>query len=482
MIEHGRLGDLWGRVFTGSRRICSVVAGQVVEGRGDVLPIVDPASGARLATYRDAGAEIAAQAASSALRGAAAWQALPAAERARTLWGVGAALRRNLDILAEIDARTSGVPMRETRRAAMHAAEAFEHAAGWCGKVEGEPVGAVLVLTPTHAPLVAAAAQAAPALAAGNAVLIKPPAGSPLSALMLARLALEAGLPERVMNVVAGAAASTGEAALRSANLRRVAFAGDINAARAVARIAADSLKPGSYAVAGKTATLVFADCDPDGAVQGALAALRATQRHGGGAGARLLVERAAHDRVLAMLSAAVQGLVVGDPLAAATEIGALAGAFRSKRARELVDEAVGAGARIVAGDSKPARLAPGHFIAPTVLAGVTASMRVVREDVPGPVLCVLPFDDEAQAATLATDHVHDTSCAIWTGDGGRAHRLAGRIGAGLVCVNGFLDVPFATRPGATVREAIAACTRTRIVELDGAWTAPPAARVPSAA
>lgn len=470
MIEHGRLGELWGRVFTGSRHVYSFVAGQQAEGRGDPQKIVDPASGKVLASYRDAGAELAAQAASSAMRGAATWQALPVVERGRILWGIGARLRLNADVLAEVETRTSGVPIRETRRAVEHAAAMFEHYAGWCDKAEGEPLGAVLVLTPSHAPLAAAAAQAAPALAAGNAVVVKPAAAAPMSTLMLARLALDAGLPERVMNVVAGAAATTGEALLRSINLRRLSFVGAINPAKAVARIAADSLKPGAYAVAGKTATIVFADADLDGALQGALAALRATQRHGSRSGARLLVERAVHDRFVALLSGAAQGLVVGDPLAAGTELGPLATAALLRRATDLIELAVAEGARLVTGGAEPATQAAGHFLAPTIVAGATASMRLVREDVSGPVLCVLPFDDEDQAATLAADSVYDTSCAIWTRDGGRAHRLSARIGAGLVCANDFLDVPFATRAGASSGAAVAAGTRTRRVTLDGAW------------
>lgn len=482
MIEHGRLGELWGRVFAGSRQIGSFVAGQAVDGRGDPQKIVDPSSGTVLASYRDAGAEVAVQAASSALRGAAAWQALPGVARGRILWGIGAAVRRNAEVLAEVETRTTGLPIRETRRAVDHAASMFEHYAGWCDKAGGEPVGAVLVLTPSHAPLAAAAAQAAPAFAAGNAVLIKPAGAAPMSALMLARLALDAGLPERVMNVVAGAAATTGEAALRSINLRRISFVGAINSAKAVARIAADSLKPGTYAVAGKTATVVFADCDLDGALQGALAALRATQRHASRSGARLLVEQAVHDRFVALLSAAVQGLVAGDPLASATEFGPLANGALLRRTTDLIALAVGDGARVVAGGVRPTHLAAGHFLAPTVVAGATAAMRLVREEAPGPVLCVLPFDGEEQAITLASDHVYDMSCAIWTRDGGRAHRLAGRIGASLVCANDFLDVPFATRPGASSRDAVAACTRTRSVALAGAWGPAAASTIATAA
>ncbi len=495
MIEQRRLGELWGRIFTGSRNIGSFIAGGLVEGQGDAIKLIDPANETTLASYRDAGAELAGQAVGSAARGAAAWQALTPAARGRVMWAIAAGLRKHHATLAEMEAIIAGKPIRDTRVEVEKVAEMFEYYAGWCDKLAGdvlavptthlnyvrrEPFGVVLAITPWNAPLFTAGWNAAPALAAGNAVVLKPSEFTPLTSIALARIALDAGLPERTLNVIAGNGPVSGEAAIRSHNMRKLCFVGSVNSGRNVARLAGELLKPCVLELGGKSANIVFDDADMDRAVLGAQAAIFAGAGQSCVAGSRLFVQRGIHDRFMAAFAAASRRLSVGDPLDAATQIGPLTTQAQFRRVQDMVAVGAKEGAQLIAGGARPEGFTRGFFFAPTILGHATNAMRVAREEIFGPVVVAIPFDTEEEAIALANDTSFGLAGGVWTAEIGRAHRIAAAVAAGTFWVNGYRTIHVMSPFGgfknsgfgrSSGREALLEYTQTKSVWVETAAT-----------
>ncbi|MFW5681271.1 MAG: aldehyde dehydrogenase family protein, partial [Pseudomonadota bacterium] len=363
--------------------IGSFVRDRVVPGRGDPITVHDPATGAVAFTYADAGAEVVAEAAATALEGATAWQALGAAERGRRLWVLAQRLRDASERVARIEATNVGKPLADARAEVGKVAEMFEYYAGWCDKLMGRvvpvptshhnhtrkvPYGVILTITPWNAPLFVAGWNAAPALACGNAVILKPSEWTPASALELARLALEAGLPEGALQVVAGLGASTGASAIRHPAVAKVTFIGSPASGRIIAGLCAEAPKPCVLELGGKSANVVFADARLDRAVGGAAAAIFAASGQSCVAGSRLLVERAIHDEVVDRLVALTERIRIGAPLEADTQIGPLQNAAQLARTTALVEGAVRDGCRLATGGHRPR--SEGYFYAPTVVVG----------------------------------------------------------------------------------------------------------------
>ena len=456
MIEHLRLGELWGRIFTGSRNIGSFIAGALTEGRGDPIVLIDPVRETSLASFRDAGIELAVQATNSAVRGAAVWQALTAAARGRVMWAIAAGLRKHHATLAEMEAIVAGKPIRDTNVEVEKVAEMFEYYAGWCDKLAGdvlpvptshlnyvrrEPFGVVLAITPWNAPLFTAGWNVAPALAAGNAVVLKPSEFTPLTSIVLARIACDAGLPERVLNVIAGNGAVSGDAAIRSSNVRKLCFVGSVNTGRMIARLAGELLKPCVLELGGKSANIVFDDAEMGRAMLGAQAAIFAGAGQSCVAGSRLFVQRGAYDRFVSEFATASRRLRIGEPLDAATEIGPLTTQAQFRRVQDMVDIGTKEGAELIAGGARPEGFAKGFFFSPTILGGATNAMRVSREEIFGPVVVAIPFDSEEEAVALANDTSFGLAGGVWTTDIARAHRVAAAVNAGTFWVNGYRTI-----------------------------------------
>jgi aldehyde dehydrogenase (NAD+) len=445
LVLQGKLGAWFGGSIPGA-----VIEGAPHPGGGAAMTLTDPVTGVAMAEYRLAGGTLAAAAAQSA----PAWAALTAAERGRRLWALGAAIRAEAEGLALAECANTGKPIRDARAEIARVAEMAEYYAGWADKIEGrtisvpsghlvylrsEAFGVVLAITPWNAPLFTAGWNAFPALAAGNAVVLKPSEYTPVTSLRLAQLAHAHGLP---LNVVAGGAEEA-EALIAAEQVGKLCFVGGPATGARVAALCAARALPNVLELGGKSANIVFADADLGAAVQGAQQAIFAGAGQSCVAGSRLLVEAGIADRFVAALSEGMGRIRIGDPLEETTELGPIAHARQCGHVRGMVAAAAAEGARVIASDAP----GTGCFVAPTILDGLGEGAAAVREEIFGPVVVVQRFTDEAHAIRLANATRFGLAGAVWTRDGARGHRVAAALRAGTVWVNGYrtihVSVPF---------------------------------------
>jgi betaine-aldehyde dehydrogenase len=302
-----------------------------------------------------------------------------------------------------------------------------------------EPLGVVGLIVPWNFPLTIAAWKLAPALAAGNTVVLKPAELTPLTALRFERIALEAGVPEGVVNVVVGPGRTAGQRLVEHPDVAKVAFTGSTEVGRSIAAGAADTIKRVTLELGGKSANVVFADADMEAAAAAALPAVFGNAGQDCCARSRILVERGAYDDFLAALEPHLQALRVGDPLDESTEMGPLISAGQ----RDSVASYLENGAPVAMRGSAPD--GPGYWFAPTVLAPVERDARAAVEEIFGPIACVMPFDGEADAIALANDTIYGLSGSVWTRDGARALRVARAVETGVVSINSNTSVRVAT-------------------------------------
>ena len=431
---------------------------------GRTFTTFNPATGETLGEVARASVsdvDAAVRAARTAFEGS--WAKTSPARRTRLLMRLAQLIDEQTDDLATLESRNSGKPKWQAAAEIKQAVADLELYAGAAQQLYGrsfvvnpsilsytlrEPVGVCAAIIPWNYPFMMAAWKLAPALAAGCTLVLKPASATPLTALELGRLALEAGIPAGVVNVITGPGAEVGNALAGHPDIDKIAFTGETDTGRSIAATAARGLKRVSLELGGKSPNIIFADADIGAAVDGSLWAIYYSGGQSCEARSRILVEESAHDAFAEAFTAKAAALRIGDPLAAETQIGSMISRDHATRVLEYITSATDEGAEILTGGavdgSLPDGLDSAAFVRPTVIGGVRNEMRIAQEEVFGPVVTLQHFGDEKEAIALANDVRFGLAATVWTGDGARGHRIAQRVRAGTVGIN----QPFAAFPG----------------------------------
>ena len=429
-------------------------------GTGDVIRVFDPSTEEQITEFKDCGPEAVndAVARAKATADSGVWSRLPDYERAKVLWRVGELIDQNTPILQELESLNGGMTPLQAQAQVRVAAEFFRYYAGWCTKVEGiardvntggltgvdshlhaytlrEPYGVVGLIFPWNGPAFNFCAKLAPSLAAGCSCVVKPAEETPLTAMVLDRILAEAGVPEGVANVVLGYGHTAGAAITAHHDVEKVAFTGSTEVGREIVHAAANSnLNKVTLELGGKSPVLIFDDANLKAAVT---TATFGTFIHSGQAcvcGSRIFAQRGVYDQVVAGITKMANRLQLGGPGEEGSVIGPLISQKQLTRVLGYLDQGKTDGVEIVTGGHRLDR--KGYFVHPTVLTNVASASRLFQEEIFGPVVTILPFDDEDEAVALANDSTYGLAATAWTKDVGRAHRLAKRLKAGTVGLN----------------------------------------------
>ncbi len=423
---------------------------------GGTFPTSNPATGEVLARVAAAEAEDvdrAVQAARGAMENPD-WGRLGPHRRAELLWKLADAIEAAADELAALETLDNGKTYFESRKVDLPSVvENFRYFAGLADKVQGatipvagpflnytlrEPLGVVGCIVPWNFPLSLAAWKVAPALACGNAVVLKPAEQTPLTALRLGELAASVGFPAGALNVVSGFGETAGAALVRHPDVDAIAFTGSTPVGKAIMREAAETLKKVSLELGGKSPNIVFADADLKDAVRGASTGIFYGKGEVCAAGSRILVERAVYDDFVAAMADRAEKMAIGDPMSRDTRLGAIVSEEQLERVLGYVEAGKADGARLVAGGERAHVDGRGNFVTATVFADVESEMKIAQEEIFGPVAVIIPFEDTEDAIHTANQTIYGLAAGIWTRDIGKAHRVAAEVRAGTVWVNTY--------------------------------------------
>jgi aldehyde dehydrogenase (NAD+) len=423
---------------------------------GRTFATTNPATEETIAEVAEAGAEdvAAAAAAARAAFDDGRWSGLDAGQRTRILWRMAELLDERNAQIGLLETLDTGKTLFDSRKIEIpFAAELLRYYAGWATKIHGEtslnkptaltytlrePIGVVGAIVPWNFPLLMAMWKVAPALAAGCTVVLKPAELTPLSALELAAIGEEAGLPPGVLNVVPGFGETAGEALVASKDVDKIAFTGSTEVGRRVMAKASETLKPVSLELGGKSPNIVLADADPGAAVRAALTGIFYNKGEVCAAGSRLLVERPLYEEVVEAVAAKAGKMTLGDPREKTTRMGPVVSREQLDTVLGYIEKGKGEGARLVTGGERADVGGKGYYVQPTVFADVRNEMAVAQEEIFGPVLAVIPFDSAEDAVALANASPYGLAAAVHTSDVKQAHRMARQLRAGTVWINTY--------------------------------------------
>ncbi len=441
-----------------------LIGGEWITSEDGAIDSVNPATGRinRRVTAASAAQVDTAVAAARDAASARGWRDMLPHVRAQILGRISDGIRAHADELAHLQMIENGKVLSECRTQVAGAAATYRYYAAVCETLGAEvppargdylsmtayePYGVVAAITPWNSPMTMEAQKIAPALAAGNAVLLKPSEVTPSVGLAVARIAQEAGLPPGILNVLPGTGAVTGHAIIHHPGVRMVSFTGGTQTGRSIAAVAAQRLIPVALELGGKSPHIIFDDAQLDAAIDGVVDGIFEGSGQSCVAGSRLFVHRKVLDQVLAMLVERANGLRVDLPDAPGAQMGPVSGFRHRERIEAMVQSARDEGGEILAGGRRPEgdHLGAGAFYRPTVIAGLGNHATAVREEIFGPVLCVLPFDDEDDLIAQANDTAFGLASGIWTANYQRAWRVARALEAGLVWINTYKQLSIAT-------------------------------------
>jgi len=444
--------------FVNTRTRKMLIDGKWVEAAsGKTFTTVDPSTEeplAEVAAGDKEDVERAVRAARRAFEGGP-WRRMTPSERGRALWKLADLIEARTEEFAQLETLDNGKPISVARVADIPlVVDHFRYYAGWATKVEGEtipvstpglrvlnytlrePIGVVGQIIPWNFPLLMAAWKLGAALACGNTVVLKPAEQTPLSALRLGELLEEAGIPPGVVNIVTGFGETAGAAIAAHPDVDKVAFTGSTEVGHEIMRAAAGNLKRVSLELGGKSPNIVFADADLDAAAVGAASAIYFNHGQCCCAGSRLYIEQKVYDKVMPQLIDYSKKIKLGPGMDPSTEMGPLVSSEQFQRVNSFLDAGTKEGAKVAVGGGRPKEMKKGYFVAPTVFTDVRPDMKVIREEIFGPVVCAIPFKDPAEVAAAGNDTTYGLAAAVWTRDIAKAHRLAETLKAGTVWIN----------------------------------------------
>ena len=459
---------------------------------GATMDVVNPATEeviAQVASAGEADLDAAVRAARAALQGP--WGQMSARERGRLVRKLGDRLLERADEVARLETLHNGKPISESRQIEIPAAaECFEYYGGWSDKVMGEtipvkgnyltytlrePIGVVAAIVPWNFPLLLASWKVAPALACGNTVILKPASQTPLTALALAGIALEVGLPPGVLNVLTGPGAQLGQAIVEHPGIDKIAFTGDTSTGKGIMRGAAGSLKKITLELGGKSPNIVLPDADLEAAIRGATIGIFYGKGEVCAAGSRLLVDRSIKAEFIDKLAARARKMTAGDPMDPRTRFGALSSKKQLETVLRYIESGSREGATLVAGGARTdIGTGKGYFVQPTVFADVQPGMTIAREEIFGPVLAAIEFSDIDEAIARANDTQYGLAAGVWTRDIKKAHYIARKLQAGTVWINTYnvydTAAPFGGYKGSGFGREMSAHALEHYTQIKSVW------------